>query len=677
MENPGKSSRFICTTSIVLILKLQDSLPAGATVLGTILSSDKTQLSSMTGNRQAHPVLISLADIDMDFRMKASHHAYLLLALQPIAKFIVKKPDIRGVLESRLYHSIMDHVLQPLKKTAEIGTIMTDPLGWRRFCFTPLVSFIVDTPESALIAGVAGKTSSVTTASYKDFGDAFQHSPRTAKHTIKQLMLLEEETDPWDLEEYVKKAKQRRLNGVHRPFWRDWPLADPSEFLTPEILHHWFKMFYDHPVKWCIEALGAPEIDFRFSVLRHHVGMRHFHEGISKAKQVTGREHRDMMRYIVPVIAGSVSKSFLIAIRSLVDFFYHGQAPTIGENILSKMFEILRSFHENKPAILKAGVRKGKKGPIDNWHIPKLEFLQSVIPAIRANGVPLQWSADVTEHYHITDVKVPASNSNNQKYEAQICRYLDRREKCKRFNLATAIQGAGVELGVPFDTEDSDLLEEQTPLLLNRTSELLEKIAPVARISGSERTNVNYFVEASLLLQDPAALTPLRIFTSVDESTAFQLGRDHLEKQLTVDAAASKYDLPDLRNAFVAFFDKPDATTFVIGGRRPTSTRRKLPFLHLRAWKSIRIQSRAFHDSRQVLVPETVNASPPGYPNESWKYGRGDTVIVNGDPQHQWPRSGLEGVYFEPALIPYSFYFCRTHCLSAANDLPRSSFPRL
>lgn len=68
-------------------------------------------------------------------------------------------------------------------------------------------------------------------------------------------------------------------------------MSEPSEFLTPEILHHWHKMFGDHDKKWAMLALGNPEIDFRFSVLHPHTAMRHFKEGISKAKQVTGREH--------------------------------------------------------------------------------------------------------------------------------------------------------------------------------------------------------------------------------------------------------------------------------------------------------------------------------------------------------------------------------------------------
>jgi len=69
----------------------------------------------------------------------------------------------------------------------------------------------------------------------------------------------------------------------------------------------------------------------------------------------------------------------------------------------------LKEFHDHKQAILDAGAHTGKKKQlIDNWHIPKLEMLQSVSAKIQTNGVPCQWSADVTEHPHIEVVKEPA-----------------------------------------------------------------------------------------------------------------------------------------------------------------------------------------------------------------------------------------------------------------------------
>ncbi|KAJ7772185.1 hypothetical protein B0H16DRAFT_1305261 [Mycena metata] len=584
--------------------QMQKQLPAGATLLGTVLSSDKTQLTAMTGNRSAYPALISLADIDPDFRSKASHHAFLLLILIPVAKFLEKNSEIRGVLASRLFHAILDFVLVPLKETAKIGHMMTDPLGWQRAM------------------------------------------------TLAQLKELEEELDPWDLPAYIKAAKAEGLNGVNRPFWRDWAMSEPSDFLTPEILHHWLKMFYDHLCQWCLQAVGAAELDFRFSVLRPHTGMRHFHEGISKAKQTTGREHRDIMRYIVPVIAEAtgITKEFLTTIASLVDFFYHGQAPRIGEDILDKMDLSLDRFHDHKQAILDAGARKGKKGAINNWHIPKLEFLQSVVPAIRANGVPLQWSADVTEHAHITLVKDPASHSNNQKYEAQICRYLDRQDKCRQFDLATAMEVAGVDFTAPelhptpeYDDRDDDGDVNQPSSFVTTTSDLLDTIDPVTNLAGTRRTFMNYFLASPLLLDGkfPNAPTPYRTFVAPDNSTAFHLTSKYVGRQVEIDIAAANFHLPDLRASLETYLTRGPGTQLVIGGRRPALSRHILRSgQKLEVWNNVRIQSRSFHDSNKILLPETVNASPP---DTAWKFGHADTVIVNTDSALRWPESGLTG----------------------------------
>jgi hypothetical protein len=92
-------------------------------------------------------------------------------------------------------------------------------------------------------------------------------------------------------------------------------------------------------------------------------------------------------------------------------------------------------------------VRVGKgNNPLDHFFIPKLEFLHSVTTSIRWSGAPIQWSADATERAHIDVIKVPSENTNNGQYGPQICRYLDRDEKGRLFDLATAIFEAGGDL---------------------------------------------------------------------------------------------------------------------------------------------------------------------------------------------------------------------------------------
>ncbi|KAF9007142.1 hypothetical protein BDQ17DRAFT_1423213 [Cyathus striatus] len=153
---------------IDVFLKLEmENLEKGATLLGTVLSSDKTTISALTGNCVAHPLLISLANIDMEFHNKSSNNLFILLALLPIPRYIHPKRRFCGVLENRLIHACLGFILEPLKKAAQLGCMMSDPVGNVQYCYTPLAAYIVDTPEAAMLAGVGGKTSPLTMAYYK------------------------------------------------------------------------------------------------------------------------------------------------------------------------------------------------------------------------------------------------------------------------------------------------------------------------------------------------------------------------------------------------------------------------------------------------------------------------------------------------------------------------------
>ena len=114
-----------------------------------------------------------------------------------------------------------------------------------------------------------------------------------------------------------------------------------------------------------------------------------------------------------------------------MDFHYLAQSMQIDEQMCAKIDTALKEFHAHKDSIITAGAHRGKKHVIDNWYIPKLEFLQSVVPSIQANGIALQWSADGMERAHIEVIKNSSEFSNNQKYEFQICRHLDCEEKCQ------------------------------------------------------------------------------------------------------------------------------------------------------------------------------------------------------------------------------------------------------
>ncbi|KAG1786632.1 uncharacterized protein HD556DRAFT_1248030 [Suillus plorans] len=250
------SVRLLCVYSEWLTsAELQDQLSRGATVLGTVLSSDKTNITNMTGARVAHPLLLGLVNIRMSTCTKLSSRAFLLTALLHIPEYLYPNQWMWGMLEDRLMHECLSIVLKPLMIAAEIGIMMSNPVGNVRHCFMPLALYIVNTPEACMLACVRRKTSLFTLASYLEFGDNFHHPECTCSITLEQLDSIT--VNPNNLEAYFQACKEYQLNGVHSPFWKDWPLADPSVFLTPEPLHHWHKEFYDHDLQWCLIVVGA------------------------------------------------------------------------------------------------------------------------------------------------------------------------------------------------------------------------------------------------------------------------------------------------------------------------------------------------------------------------------------------------------------------------------------
>jgi len=591
----------------------------------------------MTGDRIAHPVLLSLANIRMDVRMKFSSHAFVLTALLPCPKFLVKDNSIRGALESRTIHLCLDVITHPLKLAARAGRMMADPRGYSRFCFTALASYIVDTPEAAMIAGVAGKTSHLTMADYRGFGDSARHEPRTASTTLAQLAVLAAEHNPLDMSTYLPAAKARRLNGVHLPFWRDWYLEsrtrrlhfDPSQFLTPEPLHHWHKQFWDHDVKWAIRAVGADEFDFRFTTIQPVTGFKYFKDGVSKLKQVTGRAHRDVERYIVCVIAGKAPAPFVIAIRALMDFRYLAQSRRLDDNQLAQITASLQLFHSFKQSILDAGARVGKGNkPIGHFQIPKLEFMHGVVPSVTACGAVIQWSADTTEHAHITEVKVPGRSGNNQSYNPQICRWLDRSEKHRNFTLALSIHERQLRARDAGATDQCDYDPDDAALDADGDGD---------NVDSDWSTNIpprpDFFIRAAWLSVNSTPTMPFPPRTLSTDTTAFQLNFHPSLSNITVDEAAIKFKLPDLRPALADYIRRSRdlrSSTFKVGERRSSPPGAALPFTHLHVWYSVRMQMRS-SDTSGMTDPQRVSAMPA---TDDWPFGRYDTaLLLNGTPQ--------------------------------------------
>ena len=401
-------------------------------------------------------------------------------------------------------------------------------------------------------------------------------------------------------------------------------MAEPSQFLTPKPLHHWHKQFWDHDVKWSIRVLGADELDFRYSTIQLMVGFKRFKDGISTLKQVTGRAHCDVERYLVGIIAGKAPPPFVIAIRALMDFQYLAQARQLDDTVIPRITSSLQLFHVYKQTILDIHARVGKGNkPMDHFQIPKLELMHSVVPSIIASGAVMQWSADTTERAHITEVKIPGRSGNNQSYSPQICRWLDRAEKHRNFALALSIQHSQCnENQDDLDLPDQDLVDGIGD---NQDEDILHG-------PGRTTEHQDLFIRGTQLSSNITPSTPLPLRTFHTKTTAFQLNRLPSLRKATVDEAATKFKIPDLRAALADYIRRAHdlhSATLKLGQCRTSPPNAQLPFTHLNVWYSVRMQMRTT-DATGTTAPQRMCALPS---SEEWPFGRYDTVLLsNGTP---------------------------------------------
>jgi hypothetical protein len=365
-------------------------------------------------------------------------------------------------------------------------------------------------------------------------------------------------------------------------------------------------------------VLGSTEVDFRFSVIQRVVGFRHFTNGISKLKMTSGREHKDIIRRVVCVIYGAEPSAVVRCVRSFCDFYYRSQDDWLDDDDKGLLKEVLSEFHSLKDIFIEEGLRT-------DWKIPKLEQLHSLVLSVPQMGAPRQFSTDRTEHAHIEAAKEPWRASNHKNVNPQICRWLDRLEKRRFFDLSVAIQRSGVDLRQEIPTASA-----HSPLV-PATRNCLADIKTVELLTGPARDNTDYFARAKhiqQLIRDGALpqkrLTRLRTFCT--EITAYHLNCDPDIVRITIDEAAARFQLPDLPRAIREFYgnqQQPHDRSGPVLGVPAWFNDDPLPFETINIWVSLKVQ--LVNTKRPGCdTARTVCAAPP---SAEWKLGRYDSCL--------------------------------------------------
>ncbi|KAG8737493.1 hypothetical protein FRC10_008099 [Ceratobasidium sp. 414] len=371
----------------------------------------------MCGDKKAHPIYITTLNREKHIRRRISKRANVLLGYLPVPKMDCQSDqEKRRVTRRDLFHQCLEQLLAPLAEACKTGVEVLCGDGGVRRIYPVLASYIADFPEQCKVACTKITHCPTCTVKPEQRGDLGNAPLRTREGVIAAM--VEDKT--------TGSAKFRRLGLYNvKPFWESYPYVDIGCLLTPDLLHQLHKgVMKDHLMKWAAHILKKQVVDERHTTMPEYHGMRHFKNGISAVSQWTGRELKEMVKVLLPVMSDA-NAQVVTAARALLDYMYLAHSSSLTDGELDGMETALQTFHENKAVFRQEGAVKTKKG----FHgIPKIHMIQHYVHLIRELGTPDGYNTETSERLHIDVAKLGYRASNKVNYVKQMALYIQRME---------------------------------------------------------------------------------------------------------------------------------------------------------------------------------------------------------------------------------------------------------
>ncbi|KAG1798271.1 uncharacterized protein HD556DRAFT_1440611 [Suillus plorans] len=201
---------------------------------------------------------------------------------------------------------------------------------------------------------------------------------------------------------------------------------------------------------------------------------------------------------------------------------------------------------------------------------------------------------------------------------------------------------------------DDDEKDENVDFDADDDRDIPADLLTTMKYPGHSRPITNYFGIAKILQHREVGTVPVPLCSFVVEHTAFHLTYNPSIRNISVDDAAIKFGLPDLRPA-IADFLHCEAThgrdhIHTSGGARRAGPTASLPFNKLQVWFKLRVQDTNFHDASIIRPAQTLNCAPSSDP---CTHGRYDTVIINNEARPCTKgRTDSKGLGFSSCAVP-------------------------
>ncbi|KAG8993874.1 hypothetical protein FRB90_000576 [Tulasnella sp. 427] len=493
----------------------QKKLKRGATVVPLIVSSDKTSLKVLSTGKDAYPAYLTIGNIPKAIRRKPSMHAQLLFAYLPTEQFTgttLSKEQIR-LAKHRAFHYAMKHIFKSLEDLEDGGLELESGDGKVRWCHPILAVYVADYPEQCLATCTRYNRCPLCHVDAGNLGEYGESAKRSQEETLQKLDNAGHASTKAKANQLLKAAG---ITDIPEPFFKDLPLANINQAITPDILHQLYQGLIKHLTGWITRILGPKELDLRFARLPPNHSLRIFKDGISGFSRMSGNEHRQIAKQLLGCIVGCAPSNIIRASRALIDFLYIAQYENHTTQSLARLEDALKEFHDHKQAFLDTNARDN-----DDFEFPKLHGLLHYAPQIREFGTTDNYNTENTERLHIDMAKDAYRATNRKDVLRQMVLWLERKEKLAAFSSYVEWRCGTVTPKVPQLKLSTNTYTDYHRITLSKTPSL--KNATLSDVSQAHGVQVEAFQQAlasfvaqrQRYLKVPRAPLPLSLSLSV------------------------------------------------------------------------------------------------------------------------------------------------------------------
>ena len=367
-----------------------------------------------------------IGNISKDLHVQVSLHATILLGYIPVGKFNNFSEKTQPIAQYQLFHHCMALILASLVNMGQSGIKMMCTDSTICWIFPILTAYLADYPEQCLIACCMENCCPLCkidpNAAVNICG------PKCDMPELLDLLACHESQSSTVLRQEMKIIG---LCPVYPPFWKDLPHTDIFQAFTPDLLHQLHKgVFKEHLVKWSMAIISDEEINACFKCMTLHPRLQQFKNRISSVSQWTGKEHKEMQKVFLGLIAGGTEPCFVQAVQAVTNFIFYSSLRSHTLHTVWALEAALNEFHANKDIFIKLGGQQAT-----HFNIPKIHSMQHYIELIKCFGLVDGFNTESPEWLHIDYAKEAYHASNKKEFITQMTVWLCRQESIDHFDM--------------------------------------------------------------------------------------------------------------------------------------------------------------------------------------------------------------------------------------------------